>query len=123
MDLLSKEFLQYIDESIYPKPKSLSNGQIWFDTISDRHGVVVGNTLYCFNGGFTTICDHDLKSGQYLFQPTVQDFLFFTPNAKMEIWGSRFSVKIDDDENPKRFSSANPLEACARAYLYLFIVP
>ena len=121
MDLLPRDFLQFIDESIYPKPKSFSNGQIWYDTISDRHGVVVGNTLYWFVGVFTTICQQDLTTGQYLYQPTVQDFLRVTPNARIEMWESEFSVRIEDDENPRRFSSLNPLEACASAYLSLFI--
>ncbi len=122
MDLLSKDFLQFIDETIYPKPKSLSNGQVWYDTLSGSHGVVVANTLYFFAGWFTTICDKDLSTGQYLYQPTVQDFMWFTPGAKIEVYGGQFSVTTGNGDTKKLFLSANPLEACARAYLSFFIV-
>lgn len=122
MDLLSKEFLQWIKEAKFPQSK-VCEGQIWYDCLAEKHGVLIGNTLNYFGGGFTSFSEASLKHGEFLLCPSVQQFLWFTPNARMEIWGSQFSVKIDDDENPKRFSSANPLEACARAYLSLFIVP
>jgi hypothetical protein len=66
-------------------------------------------------GGFTKIIDIN----QYLYQPTIQDFILLTPQLRVELWGGQFSAKIDDDELPQRFSSENPLESCVKCYLSL----
>lgn len=122
MDILSKELLKWLKEAKFPQSK-VCDGQIWYDCLAEKHGVVVGNSLNYFGGGFTAFSEASLKHGEFLLCPSVQQFLCFTPNAIMEIWNGEFSVKIYDmHENPKRFSSTNPLEACARAYLSLFIV-
>lgn len=120
MDLLKKEFLEHLKEVGFPQNK-ICSGQIWYDVVAEKHGVVIGNTLFYIGdgySGFSTISEQAAKEGLFLLCPTVQQFLWFTPNAKIEIWGNEFSVKIERDESPKRFSSANPLEACARAYIY-----
>lgn len=119
MDLLSKELLILVKEAGFPQSK-LADGQVWYDTISELHGIIIGNTLFYFGGGFTAISERIIPHAGFLLQPTVQDFMHFMPsNVYIEKWSAQFSVKIDDDEKPKRFSSANPIEAMAKAYIYL----
>jgi hypothetical protein len=114
MDLLSEVFLVALKEAKFPYPKQ-ENGQIWFDTISKRHGVIMGNIFHCLGGSFIK---QIIDINQYLYQPTIQDFILLTPQLKVQLWGGQFSAKIDDVKNPKTFIEENPLEACVYCYLY-----
>jgi hypothetical protein len=118
----TEELLQRLKEAKFPQSK-VGEGQIWYDCHEKKYGIVIGNSLNYFGGGFAAFSDASLKHGEFLLCPSVQQLLLLTPNARVEIWGGQFSVKIDDDEHPERFLSDNLLEACARAYLSLFAAP
>lgn len=116
MDLIKVEILHMLRDCGFPQSK-VATGQIWYDTLAGRYGVVMDGTLNYFKGGSTAITVTDKQSGRYLLNPTVGDLLFFTRKSSIRHSGTLFLVKIKDEKNPLRFTSANPAEACALAYV------
>jgi hypothetical protein len=82
MELVNQSVLfEYanLTEGDFPFPQ---DGQIYFDNICERHGILANNcsALYYIGGGFSAVSVRSIKTEQYLYQPTIWEVLYVAEN-------------------------------------------
>lgn len=117
-EYLPREKLEEINAAGFPLPPC-QDGQVWYDCVCERHGILIDYTLFFVGGGFSSISPlHLAATDQYLYQPEIAEFLHLLPHGfKVEKWDEKLSIKFKNRMFPVRLVSSNVLGMLAEAWL------